>query len=240
MTLLICRLRFAGTTPLHRSCQMLHHAGVLKLLDSGADPASQTTEGETPLHIVAAHSAPQRLQQLLNRGADVTLCTSEALGALTAMQVACAHRDPSSTAILLEAGSDPNVSDGTGNTPLHLMTEYGYSETVAKLLKAGATPSSTNDDGTSPLQIAVNQLDAATAQLLLDAGAETSITDAEGRRPLHVAALSDSAELVQVRKITLVSVSVVDFDCICASRCSWMLARILSQRQLRRKRQRCT
>ena len=40
-------------------------------------------------------------------------------------------------AILLAAGSNPNVADGAGDTPLHLMTSYTFSESVDLLLQAG-------------------------------------------------------------------------------------------------------
>jgi hypothetical protein len=116
------------------------------LLGSGADPASCNSEGESPLHIVAAHCSVKRVMSLLAHGADVSLVTSEALGALTPMQVcvtvssascfvratvlagilptwrtfwsrhlvsktrpvqiACAHEDPDTMAVLLEACSD--------------------------------------------------------------------------------------------------------------------------------------
>ena len=45
------------------------------LLGSGADPASCNSEGESPLHIVAAHRSVKRVMSLLAHGADITATT---------------------------------------------------------------------------------------------------------------------------------------------------------------------
>ena len=130
----------AGDAALHVLCRNEDSEGIEKLLECSADPALQNGEGETPLHVVSGQSEPDRVQLLLDHGGDVTKITSDAMGALTSMQVSCENRDAQSMAILLQASSDSNVSNGDGDTPLHLMTGYGFSESVGLQVDAGAPP----------------------------------------------------------------------------------------------------
>ncbi|WP_265014511.1 ankyrin repeat domain-containing protein [Wolbachia endosymbiont (group B) of Camptogramma bilineatum] len=58
--------------------------------------------------------------------------------------------------LLLDAGSDPNIKNNAGKTPLHLAVAIGYGYSIDSLLSKGANPSIVDRKGRTPQQIAVN------------------------------------------------------------------------------------
>ncbi|QDW09149.1 MULTISPECIES: ankyrin repeat domain-containing protein [Wolbachia] len=58
--------------------------------------------------------------------------------------------------LLLDAGSDPNIKNNAGKTPLHLAVAIGYEYSIDSLLSKGANPSIVDRKGRTPQQIAVN------------------------------------------------------------------------------------
>ncbi len=132
-----------GVTPL--AWAMLHQSpdGFAALLDAGADPATPAV-GDDPVILMAAMADdPTYLKILLAHGVDVNKPRGRS------------HRTPLMAALmndhtdapfrqLLKAGADPDVTDKTGNTALHVAAEAGDYARVLALLNAGANPRARN------------------------------------------------------------------------------------------------
>eukprot|EP01047_Picozoa_sp_COSAG01_P090215 COSAG01_NODE_22115_length_871_cov_0.804404_1_plen_123_part_10 len=86
---------------------------------------------------------------------------------------------------LLLKGSEPNMGDEGGNTPLHIACANGHADVVALLVQAGANLATVDcrDDG--PLHYACAFCHDACVAVLLDAGAMVSAPGEFGATPLH-------------------------------------------------------
>lgn len=69
-------------------------------------------------------------------------------------------------------GSDINISDSAGQTPLHLAAKKGRPIVVELLLDKGAQPNAKNNKGQSPLDLALIDGRTQVAKLLVNQGAE--------------------------------------------------------------------
>lgn len=113
---------------------------------------------------------------------------------------------PSSSPILsdlLKFFADPNVRDGTGQTPLHLAVQSGDPVKVATLLAAGAAPNIVERQGRTPLYFAVER--AATSghtelvEMLLRNGANPLIKSRGGTSSIALAVgLGSNTPLVEL------------------------------------------
>lgn len=91
------------------------------------------------------------------------------------------------TRMLLEAGSDPNISQPTGGyTPLAVATLNNEPRFVRLLLKYGASPDLSTFIG-PPLIIATINRSYEKIKLLLEHGASVNLRDNRGRRAIHYA-----------------------------------------------------
>ena len=108
-------------------------------------------DGETPLHVAAAHGIPEIVTALIEAGADVN---ARATGGMTPLHVAALSEKPEIVTALSEAGADVNARMKAGETPLHLAAMRGTPEVVTALLEAGASGSVKNSKGETPFDLA--------------------------------------------------------------------------------------
>ena len=166
-------------------------------LHAGAPLNVRTEDGETVLHLAAAHASEAgAVQALLHAGADPALIQ---LDGQTALHRAAGESAlPALVPMLVLHGADVNAlhdrvewwwGDG-GTTPLHHAAKRADGAAmVAALLASGADHSLLRKDKRSALHIATMVAeDTAVLDLLLAAGAEIAAEDAEGWRPIHFAA----------------------------------------------------
>ncbi|CAG7566385.1 unnamed protein product [Fusarium equiseti] len=136
-----------GSTPLHlyqeqkprevsKDEKECYH--FIEMLSSGSvvDLEILDNDGFSPLHIAATRSEVE-LAQLIDRGVDVNLRTSDSQNAL---HMACRARRSNIVAYLLKQGIDIDQQDNDGGTPLFYACSSGEVETVDRLLKYGASP----------------------------------------------------------------------------------------------------
>ena len=98
----------------------------------------------------------------------------------------------------VDAGSDLNMQDEYGFTPLAIaITEDQDVEIVRVLINAGADVNLATGEGVTPLHWASDG-DPAIAELLLEAGADVSARDARGRQPIHYCARDGPPETAAV------------------------------------------
>lgn len=207
-----------GATPLHAAVQAARPATVRLLLAAGARPNACDDYQQTPLQL-AVNNYPEAYQ----RSDDdwyLSLAEREV--------VKMTSRRPEADEVmllLLAAGASPNVTDGSGRTPLFGAVANGDTLRVGRLLRAGAHPNQLDQQGNPPLQYVhslavLRQMRAAggrfgaysSAVLLnpswngqplplaitaaaLADGGDLRITSSEGNTPLHLAAADPDTDL---------------------------------------------
>lgn len=117
---------------------------------------------------------------------------------LSPLQQAILRNKPEVTALLLEAGADPNQVDDSQRTPLHLAVERGSTAVAAELFNYDIDPNTWDQGGWTPLHNAAAKNNLEMAKILLDGGADPQVRSKLGGTPLHEAAASGSAELVRL------------------------------------------
>ena len=106
------------------------------------------------------------------------------------LSLAAGHRTQADalTALLLEAGADPNYTDEEGHTALLQAVARGDASTVTRLLAAGASVETLWKGRQTPLMSAAGRGDAEICDLLLKAGADPNAMGKSGATPLILAA----------------------------------------------------
>lgn len=116
--------------------------------------------GRTPLMTAAGYGNPERVQQLIDLGADVAAQTP--LGT-TAIHNAAVMGGSQCVRVLLENGADASVESVSGFTPLHVATRYApkyadtpkhVTEVMKTLVEAGADLEAKDSFGKTPIDYA--------------------------------------------------------------------------------------
>jgi uncharacterized protein len=115
------------------------------LLAEGADPALPGIDGSTAAHLAAMINDPYYLDELLKAGVNPSL-RDKASGQPLLSAALMGRRDDQFRA-LLAAGADPNGTDDTGDTPLHVAGLINDPEHALTLLQAGTDPNTRNGQG---------------------------------------------------------------------------------------------
>lgn len=90
--------------------------------------------------------------------------------------------------LLAVAGTEVDVLDNGGCTPLHWAAAAGSTPVVKCLIQAAANVNATASDGSTPLHQAATAGHLAVAEALLGAGAVAGVKASNGNSPLHCAA----------------------------------------------------
>ena len=89
--------------------------------------------------------------------------------------------------LMLSLGLDPNESNKTGTTPLHLTCE-SYLDSIAELLlKHGASVNIVDEKGSPPIFYAARNGSKDICSLLVDHGADIKIRNKDGLTPYDIA-----------------------------------------------------
>lgn len=102
------------------------------------------------------------------------------------------RRDLTWVRFLLQQGSNPNLADNAGVTPLQIAAQLGFADGVEALVEGGANPDVADATGETPLIGAVHRRDAEIVKLLLKHGANPDRSDNSGRSARDYAALMGS------------------------------------------------
>ena len=208
-------------TPLHFAAQHGTAEIVAALLAAGADPNARRKSGWTPLHIAAEFGTATSVTALLEAGADAS---AAGRNGMTPFDLAERNLNLAGTDVIrrlenlncknwysakffevaaatdiercMALGSDPNVRNAFGESPLHMAAYVGNAEALVALLAGGADiEQRSNRDGRTPLHAAAFS-SAAAANALLAGGADTEALSNSGNTPLHDALVS-KAETVR-------------------------------------------
>jgi hypothetical protein len=104
--------------------------------------------------------------------------------------------------MLLDNGSDINIEDSSGKTPLLLACENfkatGHHESVATLLQYNPNVNHQDQRGKTALHIAAEHESIDCVAALLDMGCCANIVDKDGNSALHYAAISGSIPMIEI------------------------------------------
>lgn len=124
---------------------------------------SKDRHGHTPLISAAKEGLKDFVQDLLQRGADITASSDKGK---TALHYAAANGHTEIARLLLTSGAEADARDREGHTPLMLAAIYGCNQTLQALLDCGANPALLTPAGTSAQQYAENNSHPLAAALL--------------------------------------------------------------------------
>ena len=175
-------------------------------LSQGANPNTQDSFGNSPLHYAALTENIDAMQTLLNKGADpitknaknqTPLDFFQQNHKLTALHTAATKGDSKTIATLARIGADVDTLEPTGNTPMHYAALKGNATTIKTLIDHGAYANSTNSQGLTPLHLAAQSGHSDAVKALLDNGADLNVQDKNGNTPLHFAVLKQDMNAVK-------------------------------------------
>ena len=98
---------------------------------------------------------------------------------------AAADNDEESLQMVLESNISPDVSNGIGQTALHVSTIHGHLGIARALLEAGADVNVANQFGVTPLHYAAEKAKVEMIKLLLAHGANKTARACNGKTPLE-------------------------------------------------------
>eukprot|EP01048_Picozoa_sp_COSAG05_P021010 COSAG05_NODE_3738_length_1870_cov_1.447205_2_plen_408_part_00 len=117
----------------------------------------------------------------------------EHVDGLTALHYATASGSLELAQLLVEAGCDVNLADGSGDTALLSACNLGHVEVASILLANGAAIDLQNSGSSeSPLIVAVRNENVELVELLLSTGAATDLVAKDGHTALGAAAVSNN------------------------------------------------
>ena len=184
-----------GNTPLHYAAEWKLDSAVAALLEKGANPNVQNSNGESPLFYAVKSDSPTTIQLLLNRGADKNM--RDYLGNTTLhASVRWDSRDAAKK--LISNGVAINAQNISGKTPLHEAAKAGRTVMVDLLLSNGADINATDLTGKTVLIDAIQSGNTELVKMLINRGASPHIQEMYGRNAYHEAAETGSVELINI------------------------------------------
>jgi type 1 glutamine amidotransferase len=117
---------------------------------------------------------------------------------------------------LLEAGANPDQTDGSSRTLLHLAVERSLAEAATALLRRGAPPNELDRIGWTPLHHAAAEDKVPLVRALLAGGADPMARSARGGTPLHEAAASGGPAILRLLLEAGTDPSIVSHDGVTA------------------------
>lgn len=205
----------SGKTPLHEAAKAGRTVMVDLLLSNGADINATDTTGKTVLIDAIQSGNTELVKMLINRGASPHIqemygrnayheaAESGSVELINIIRNAGGNPlsrdsygktpfslvlDKDVTVIKAVLGSDINLSDSDGNTPIHIAVMNKIAPQKLSMLLAMKYPvNRRNSSGQTPLSIAVENNYQETARILLENGADPFLTDNSGNCAVSIA-----------------------------------------------------
>ena len=115
---------------------------------------SYAEDGFQPLGLACFFGHLEAAEYLVRAGANINSASKNDLNAMP-LQSAAAGRHAAIVKMLLKNGSQPNVRERGGFTPLHAAAEHGDVEIIQSLILAGADLQARSADGKLPVDLAL-------------------------------------------------------------------------------------
>ena len=118
-------------------------------IDRGANINGRDDNLNTPLHFASFWGNDAAMRALLAAGADPNINTESGL---TLLHLAA---NAQTVQLAVQAGLDIHARARNGQTPLHVASRWGNTNTIMALLAAGANPETSDNAGRRPGDLAV-------------------------------------------------------------------------------------
>ena len=187
-----------GWTSLHKAAALTHEGQPLSeaLLDSEhADINSKDALGRTPLHWLAENGQTDAIKLLTQDPWRADVHTRDICG-FTPLHCAAWADSFDSSAVLLDAGSNPNARDKHARTPL---LHFDNHKMLDLMIEQGADVHIRDDEGTNIMHhVAIADQTALAKNLLGRYGHEICITNYNGDTPLGLAIQNNSVGVLAI------------------------------------------
>jgi ankyrin repeat protein len=151
-------------------------AAFLALALAAAPAAAQYSEGYTFIKAIKDRDAAKVTAMVAVPGTIVVNAKDRDSGE-GALHILTRARDFTWLSFLLGKRANPNIQNRSGDTPLNVAAQIGWSEGAELLLAHGASVDLANGRGETPLIMAVHIRDIGMVRLLLSNGANPSKAD---------------------------------------------------------------
>lgn len=193
------------TPLLHNISRAQYREMLAVLIGAGADINATDNSGNTALHRACDMTQTDKIQALLDFGANPNLVNDYGQRAIDELIDNYGYRmtdTPEIIAALLKKGASPDISPvaEVEEGPLHQAAQYGHRQSVELMLQHNAMVDSYTR-GFAPktaLLLAAEHGHTEVAAALLEKGANPLKTDGQGRNALHLAAHNGNADLVKL------------------------------------------
>lgn len=177
-----------GKTPLTDAIQALRTDSAALLLEKGASPVMQDMYGRNSFHEAVDSNDVDIIAMIRNAGGNPMARDSYGRTPLS-----LAFRK-SAEAVMAVIGTNRNIVDSDGNTPLHIaIAERSSAQTLQGLIDAKFPVNNRNRTGSTALLQAVRGGNAESARILLAANADPFASDTMGESPVSLALTKDTA-----------------------------------------------
>uniref|UniRef100_A0A7M4EDW6 Ankyrin 1 n=1 Tax=Crocodylus porosus TaxID=8502 RepID=A0A7M4EDW6_CROPO len=199
-----------GKTPLHRAAEKGHDDAVKVLLQAGAYIYSLDEAAKTPLHLAAQNHHSHILNRILkeeakryrNQHSFLHMAALKDDSSLAQMILKNASIDSHIIDVafntLVDKGTDINVYNEMGYTPLLMACELGKTESAEVLLEKGASLKEKMPNSDTALHLAVQAGAVSITSQLLSKGMNANIASQGDQTPLHIAAFHNKEALVDI------------------------------------------
>ena len=143
-----------------------------------AAPLAAQQQSESYRFLEAVRGAKgNEVTQMLDRPGSSVVNTRSATTGEGALHIVVKRGDATYLRYLLQKGADPNLRDGSGNTPMLLAVQGGHADMIPILAAARANPNLGASSGVTPLILATQARSIDMVRLLLAAKADPDQTD---------------------------------------------------------------
>lgn len=126
-------------------------------IENGADITLVNDQGEGIIHSIVYSGLVERIAYILNQPLKtISLLNIQTKEGVTPLLLSVLLEKIDIFDFLLNMGADVNLSDNTGNSPLHPACFEGHKEMVLRLVENGANLRSKTQKGNYPLTLAIN------------------------------------------------------------------------------------
>jgi ankyrin repeat protein len=175
--------------PIDVEALLAREAERIKYWRTPNDDAIREEQEKKTAHLLRGQARLEAVQLTVSLARDPALkssLNSPGKDGYTALSLAAENGDLEIVAALLEAGADPNQSDGHQNPPIYRAALLGNTRVVERLLQSGADPNGKNSNGEAALIEAADWGDPEMVKLLLEAGADPKVESKHGATPMNV------------------------------------------------------